>query len=79
MAVHHVRGSGLLLGVVLRDPMALEVELAARQQGVIVNAVRPDVVRLAPPLILSDGDAEYFAARWPVIVQQAAEMFEGSA
>ncbi|MFY9330710.1 MAG: acetylornithine transaminase [Candidatus Nanopelagicales bacterium] len=79
MAVRHVRGSGLLLGVVLRDPMALEVELAARQQGVIVNAVRPDVVRLAPPLILSDGDAEYFAARWPVIVQQAAEMFEGSA
>ena len=79
MAVRHDRGSGLLLGVVLRDPMALEVELAARHQGVIVNAVRPDVVRLAPPLILSDGDAEYFAARWPVIVQQAAEMFEGSA
>jgi acetylornithine/N-succinyldiaminopimelate aminotransferase len=52
-----VRGAGLLLGVVLDAPVARAVEAAARQAGVLVNAAAPDVVRLAPPLVLTEGQA----------------------
>ncbi len=45
-----VRGRGLLLGVVLDAPVAKAVEVACRDHFLIVNAVAPDVVRLAPPL-----------------------------
>jgi acetylornithine aminotransferase len=48
--VLEVRGAGLLLGVVLADPIAKAVEVAARDAGVLVNAAAPDVIRLAPPL-----------------------------
>ena len=37
------------------------VEGLARR-GFIVNAPRPDTLRLAPPLILSDVDADAFTA-----------------
>ncbi|MEK9663080.1 MAG: acetylornithine transaminase [Candidatus Nanopelagicales bacterium] len=63
--VDHVRGEGLLLGVVLTEPRAAEVEAACRAEGLIVNAVAPDVVRMAPPLVLSDEDLDAVAERWP--------------
>jgi len=52
--VSTVRGEGLLLGVVLREPVAREVEASARHHGVLVNAAQPDVIRLAPPLIITE-------------------------
>jgi acetylornithine aminotransferase len=64
--VDHVRGRGLLLGVVLRAPVAADVEAAARHQGLIVNAVAPDVIRMAPPLVLTDDDLDWVAERWPL-------------
>jgi acetylornithine aminotransferase len=64
--VGHVRGRGLLLGVVLRAPVAAEVEAAARHHGLIVNAVAPDVIRMAPPLILTAEDLDWVAERWPL-------------
>lgn len=45
-----VRGAGLLLGLELAAPLAAEVVAACRGQLLVVNAVAPDVVRLAPPL-----------------------------
>ena len=57
--VVEVRGAGLLLGVVLAAPIAKAVEVAARDSGVLVNAAAPDVVRLAPPLILTAAEAEH--------------------
>ena len=54
-----VRGAGLLLGVVLDPGVGPAAEVAADllERGFIVNAPRPDTLRLAPPLILSDDDA----------------------
>jgi acetylornithine/N-succinyldiaminopimelate aminotransferase len=54
--VSAVRGSGLLLGVVLDRPVARELELSARACGLLINAVRPDVIRIAPPLVLTDAE-----------------------
>jgi acetylornithine/N-succinyldiaminopimelate aminotransferase len=56
--VRGVRGSGLWLALVLGSPVAAEVEAAARRAGLLVNAVRPDAVRLAPPLVLTAAEAD---------------------
>jgi acetylornithine aminotransferase len=57
--VRDVRGAGLLLGVVLSDPIAKSVEAAAREAGVLVNAAAPDVIRLAPPLTISPDEVAH--------------------
>lgn len=69
--VSHVRGSGLLLGVVLTDAKAAAVETAARSAGFLVNAAAPDVIRLAPPLVLTETQAESFVAALPTILDTA--------
>ncbi|MEP6597820.1 MAG: acetylornithine transaminase [Actinomycetota bacterium] len=56
--VREVRGSGLWLALVLDGAHAGSVESAARRRGVLVNAVRPDVIRLAPPLILTEAEVD---------------------
>jgi acetylornithine/N-succinyldiaminopimelate aminotransferase len=56
--VRGVRGSGLWRALVLADERAPAVEAAARDHGLLVNAVKPDVIRLAPPLILTEGDVD---------------------
>jgi acetylornithine/N-succinyldiaminopimelate aminotransferase len=53
-----VRGRGLLLGVRLAGVKAGEVMVAARQRGLLVNAIGDDVLRLAPPLVLSADEAD---------------------
>ncbi|WP_072691164.1 acetylornithine transaminase [Rhodococcus marinonascens] len=69
--VDHVRGAGLLLGVVLTQDVAPAVENSAREAGYLVNAAQPGVVRLAPPLILTDDQAEGFVAALPAILENA--------
>ena len=66
--VDHVRGRGLLLGTVLTDTAAADLEIAARRHGLIVNAVAPDVIRVAPPLVISDADLDDVAARWSAAI-----------
>ncbi len=56
--VEGVRGSGLWRALVLTRPVAARVEAAARRAGLLVNAVQPDAVRLAPPLILTAAEAD---------------------
>lgn len=51
--VLEVRGVGLLLGVVLAAPVAADVAQRCRAARLVVNAVAPDVLRLAPPLNVS--------------------------
>jgi acetylornithine aminotransferase len=60
--VRGVRGAGLLLGIVLTAPEAGRIAAALGEAGFLVNAVQPDVVRLAPPLILSTEQADAFIA-----------------
>jgi len=67
-----VRGSGLLLGIVLTDEVARGAELALRAAGFLVNAVAPGVLRLAPPLVLTDEQADAFLAALPAALDKAA-------
>jgi acetylornithine aminotransferase len=63
--VADVRGRGLLQGIVLAEPVAKEVEAELRGHGVLVNAVQPGVVRLAPPLVVTDADLALFTEALP--------------
>jgi acetylornithine/N-succinyldiaminopimelate aminotransferase len=55
--VTDVTGRGLLVGIVLREPVAVEAQKAALAAGLILNNATPDRLRLAPPLILSEDQA----------------------
>ncbi|WP_448859472.1 acetylornithine transaminase [Corynebacterium propinquum] len=50
--VSEVRGTGLMLGVVLESANAKEVVAAGLERGLILNAPSDKVVRLTPPLII---------------------------
>ena len=59
------RGVGLWRAIELSQPVAPALEVAARDAGYLVNAVRPTTIRLAPPLVLGLADADRFAADLP--------------
>jgi len=69
--IEQVRGIGLWRGVVLREPVAKEVEATARQHGVLVNAVSPTVLRIAPALVIGEAEIETGAA---VVLKALAEV-----
>lgn len=69
--VDYVRGRGLLRGVVLTAPHAKAIEVAARDAGFLVNAAATDVVRLAPPLIITEAQIDSFLAALPGILDTA--------
>jgi acetylornithine/N-succinyldiaminopimelate aminotransferase len=71
--IKDVRGQGLLLGIVLTDPISAPAALAARNSGFIINAPAPDVIRLAPPLVLTTEQADSFVAALPQILDTASE------
>ncbi|HEY6795912.1 MAG TPA: acetylornithine transaminase [Kineosporiaceae bacterium] len=65
-----VRGEGLLLGVVLASPVAAGVRDVLLDDGIIVNAAAPDVLRLAPPLILTAEQADQFVEALPTALDR---------
>ncbi len=67
-----VRGAGLWRAVVLTAPLAPGVEAAARRAGFLVNAVQPDAIRLAPPLILTAAEADEFVAALPAVLDEVS-------
>jgi len=69
--VGEVRGAGLLLGVALTAPVAGAAATALRAAGFLVNPVQPDVLRLAPPLILTAAQADAFLAALPAALDTA--------
>jgi len=70
-AIQGVRGRGLWLALEVVEGSAAEIEVQARTKGFIVNAVAPDAVRLAPPLILSADEALSFADALPDVLTAA--------
>jgi acetylornithine/N-succinyldiaminopimelate aminotransferase len=56
--VAEVRGRGLLLGASLDRPAADVVD-AARERGLLVGSAGPDVLRLTPPLTISNEELEH--------------------
>ena len=65
-----VRGRGLLRGIVLTKPIASEVNDALLKAGWLVNAPRPNVLRVAPPLIVEPTELDGFAAALGSVLQK---------
>jgi len=66
------RGSGLWQALVLSGAQAAAIEGAARDRGLLVNAVKPDVLRLAPPLILTELEVEDAMPRLAAALDEVA-------
>ncbi|MGY1947864.1 acetylornithine transaminase [Nocardia asiatica] len=77
--IDQVRGAGLLLGIVLTDQVSAQVEARAREAGYLVNPAKPDVIRLAPPLVLTETQADNFVADLPEILDAALADAKGAA
>ena len=65
--ITEVRGKGLLIAVGLAGDHAEKVVMDCLANGLIVNNVRPNAVRLAPPLVVSHAE-----------VDEAVSILEGS-
>jgi acetylornithine/N-succinyldiaminopimelate aminotransferase len=68
-----VRGRGLLQAVILAQPIAAAVVDAALEAGFVINAPRPDVLRLAPPLIITGAELDSFVQMLPSLLDQVVE------
>lgn len=52
--VQEVRGAGLMRGVVLKQPIAFAVVSAGLERGLVLNATSDNVLRMVPPLVISE-------------------------
>ncbi|MET9491323.1 acetylornithine transaminase [Nocardia sp. NPDC006630] len=74
--IDHVRGAGLLIGIQLTADASAQVEAAARETGYLINPAKPNVIRLAPPLVLTETQADNFLSDLPGILDAAQAQVE---
>jgi acetylornithine aminotransferase len=70
--ITEVRGRGLLLGIGLAEPVASGLVRNALAAGLIINAPNPTTIRLAPPLIVGDGELLLFRERFTAAMDALA-------
>ncbi|OZG70653.1 aspartate aminotransferase family protein [Hahella sp. CCB-MM4] len=58
--IKQIRGKGLMIGIEMKEPCPELVPLA-QAQGLLINVTQDKVIRLLPPLVMSDADADYLA------------------
>ena len=68
-----VRGRGLLVGVEFTKPIANEVKHLAVENRLLITAVRPNVIRMAPPLIVTKEQCDKAVQILIKCVSKAAE------
>ncbi len=68
--VKNVRGAGLLIGVEFNVPIAKDVAKRCERNGLLVNGNSETVIRLAPPLIITDSEIKKFLKIFSTSIQQ---------
>ena len=71
--VKSVRGAGLLIGIEFDKPIAKEVAKKCQENGVLVNGNSDHVIRIAPPLIISDKEVSDFLKVFTESVHEVKE------
>lgn len=71
--VAQVRGRGLMLGVVLDEAVAKLVVKHGLEEGLILNAPGENVIRLTPPLVISDDEIAEAMERFARAIDAAKE------
>jgi len=56
--IKEIRGKGLLVAVQFKDEIAEPIVLACLEKGLIINKVKADVIRLIPPLIVTEKEID---------------------
>lgn len=64
-----VTGAGLLRGIVLARDIAPAVNDRALEAGFLINATRPNRLRLAPPLIITADELDSFISALPSLLE----------
>ena len=68
--VKSVRGAGLLIGIEFTQPIAKKVTTACQKAGVLVNGNSESVIRIAPPLIVTDKEIASFISIFRTSVEK---------
>ena len=71
--VKSVRGAGLLIGIEFSAPIAKQVAAQCQKNGVLVNGNSETVIRIAPPLIISNRDVAKFLKIFTESVHEVAK------
>ena len=66
-SIKEVRGMGLLIAVEFESEISSEIITKCNENGLLLNAVRPNAVRFMPPLTVNREE-----------IIQAVELFESS-
>lgn len=72
-AVAEVRGRGLMLGVVLNAPVAKEAVKLGFDHGLILNAPAADVIRLTPPLVITEDEIDTAVDRISTLLDELTQ------
>jgi acetylornithine aminotransferase len=68
--VKEVRGAGLLIGIEFNEPIAKQVTKGLEKLGVLVNGNSEQVIRIAPPLIVTDRQISKFITAFATSVDK---------
>jgi acetylornithine/succinyldiaminopimelate/putrescine aminotransferase len=71
-AVELVRGRGALMGVVFKKPQAKKIASILKNNGVLVGTTSDYVIRLAPPLNISQRELSFFIEQFNQAVKNDA-------
>ena len=71
-AVVEIRGKGLMIGIQLDRPCA-ELVKAGLDAGILINVAAGDVIRLLPPLIISDEQADKIVTMVSELIRKFVE------
>ncbi|MDD9999750.1 MAG: aspartate aminotransferase family protein [Gammaproteobacteria bacterium] len=69
--IKEVRGKGLMIAVELNEPVPGLVN-AGLERGILINAIGDTIVRLLPPLNLTDEEADEVVARVSAVIEGQA-------
>jgi acetylornithine aminotransferase len=72
--VKEVRGAGLLIGIEFTEPIAKQVTKNLEKLGILVNGNSEHVIRIAPPLIVTDRQISKFITAFATSVDKVRSM-----
>ncbi|MCW9022116.1 MAG: aminotransferase class III-fold pyridoxal phosphate-dependent enzyme, partial [Sedimenticola sp.] len=68
IGVEEIRGQGLLIGIELSRPCG-ELVTQALEQGLLINVTADNVIRLLPPLVMKDEQAEQLVSTLSTLIK----------
>ena len=71
-AITQVRGRGLLIAVEFDGDLAAPVQEVATQAGVLLNVTAPNLIRLMPPLTMTEAEADQVVDVLGRVIEQVA-------